>query len=140
MLNILLADDSHLVRHLMKLMLSDVDGWSICGEAVNGEELVLLAARLKPDVVVTDLNMPALDGIRASAEIRKLFPALPIVLYTLHDLPTVESQARKVGITAVVQKTESKSLIKAVRNAVAASATPLLPGHCPPDLPESADT
>jgi len=127
MLKILVADDSAVVRRLLKTALSGEPGWSLCGEAVNGQQAMLLAHQLKPDIVVMDLAMPLLDGLRASAEILKLAPALPIVLYTLHNTPELTLEAKKVGIKAVVAKSDDMNvLLEAVRR-VAAETAPTSP-------------
>jgi len=110
-LKILIADDSQVVRQLLKKALSGERGWSLCGEAANGQQAVLLAHQLKPDLVVMDLAMPLLDGLRASAEILKFAPALPIVLYTLHDNSQIALEAKKAGIHAVVSKTDDMNVL-----------------------------
>jgi CheY-like chemotaxis protein len=111
MLKILIADDSEVVRQLLKKALSGERGWSLCGEAVNGHQAVLLAHQLKPDLIVMDLAMPMLDGLRASSEILKFAPALPIVLYTLHNNPQIALEAKKAGIQAVVSKTDDMKVL-----------------------------
>lgn len=111
MLKILVADDSEVVRQLLKKAISGERGWSLCGEATNGQQAVLLAHQLKPDLIVMDLAMPLLDGLRASSEILKLAPALPIVLYTLHNNPQIALEAKKAGIQAVVSKTDDMKVL-----------------------------
>jgi len=127
MLKILVADDSEVVRQLLKKAFSGERGWSFSGEAANGQQAILLAHELKPDVVVMDLAMPMLDGLRASAEIIKFAPTLPIVLYTLHSNPQIALEAKKAGIQAVVSKTdEMKVLVETIRR-VASEAENMSP-------------
>jgi DNA-binding NarL/FixJ family response regulator len=120
MLKILIADDSDIVRRLLRAVLTEVKGWSICGEAINGEQAVLMAQELKPDLIVLDLAMPLLDGLHAATEIRKFAPSLAIVLYTLHKSSEIELEAKKAGIRAVVSKQQdSKVLLETLGGLVA---------------------
>jgi DNA-binding NarL/FixJ family response regulator len=114
-LKILVADDSEVVRRLLKTALSGERGWSLCGEACDGQQAVRLARELKPDLIIMDLAMPLLDGLHASAEILKFAAALPIVLYTLHNTPQIALEAKKAGIKAVVSKTgDIKVLVETI--------------------------
>jgi DNA-binding NarL/FixJ family response regulator len=79
--------------------------WQVCGEAENGAEAVAKAAVLKPDLVVLDLAMPVVDGLRAAQEISTASPTTPIVMHTLHNSSALELEAKKVGIRTIVDKT-----------------------------------
>jgi DNA-binding NarL/FixJ family response regulator len=128
MLKILIADDSEVVRRLAKAALSGVNGWTLCGEAADGQQAVLLAHELKPDIMVMDLAMPLMDGLNAAREILKFAPELPIVLYTLHKTPEIELEAKKTGIRAVIAKSaEIETLLGAIRELtpITAAALPL---------------
>jgi len=124
MKRILIADDSELVRKQLRVILESHPGWHVCSEAANGQKAILLAQELKPDLVVLDLAMPMLDGFRAAAEIVEMLPSVPIVIYTFHDLPQMELEAKKFGVRAIVPKSaDEKFLIQA------------LEGVLPPDTP-----
>jgi DNA-binding NarL/FixJ family response regulator len=113
---ILIADDSELIRGFLKGLAAQYKDWSIVGEAVNGRQAVLMAASLAPDLIVLDLAMPMLDGIHAAAEILKVTPSVPIILYTLHDMPHLFLEAKKVGIREVVFKTsDATALAEAIQ-------------------------
>jgi two-component system, chemotaxis family, chemotaxis protein CheY len=119
---ILIADDSEVMRKIVRSLVSEVEGWAVCGEADNGQQAVLLAQELKPDLVVLDLAMPLLDGLHACAEILKLTPLVPIVLYTLHKTPELELEAKKAGAKAVVSKSDDPQvLVEALKKAAAES-------------------
>ena len=66
---ILIADDQHLVRSGFRMILESEDGLEVVGEAADGQEAVSAARRLRPDVALLDLRMPAMDGIAATREI-----------------------------------------------------------------------
>jgi DNA-binding NarL/FixJ family response regulator len=123
---ILIADDSELIRNFLKGLADQYKEWTIVGEAVNGRQAVLMAASLKPDLIVVDLAMPMLDGIHAAVEILKSSPSMPIILYTSHDMPQLHLEAKKAGIREVVFKTQDATVladtIQRVLSAPAAAA------------------
>lgn len=122
MARILIADDSEVMRQQLKTALTSRANWTICGEAVNGVSAILKAHELKPDLVIMDLVMPMLDGLRASAEIAKTFPTIPIVIYSLHLVPELEVEAKKYGVWELVSKSADQNLlIETVERLLAAS-------------------
>ena len=78
-ITLVLADDHELFRDGLKLMLSKHKEIHIVGEAENGEELIELVHKLKPDVILTDIKMPVMDGIEAVKKITKQDPDAAIV-------------------------------------------------------------
>jgi len=106
MQKILIADDNESLRKALRDILSVRDGWSICGEATNGRSAVSLALELKPDLIILDFLMPLMNGLAAAAEISKSLPDTPIVLYTMHKSSQLDREAKKVGISRVVSKTD----------------------------------
>ena len=69
-LRLLVVDDHPVVRMGLVAMLSEHEDFEVVGEAADGAEAVVLAARLRPDVVLMDLRMPVMDGAEATAEMR----------------------------------------------------------------------
>jgi DNA-binding NarL/FixJ family response regulator len=119
--SILIADDNASVRKAIRTMLESHAGWQVCGEASNGNEAISLAKKHAPDLIIMDFAMPVLDGLRASHEISKAMPGVPIVLHTQHCFGVLIEQARKVGIKTVISKTETgEKLIPAVETLLAA--------------------
>lgn len=122
MSRILVADDSEVMRKQLSAALTRHAEWTICGEAANGMSAILKAHELKPDLVVMDLVMPMLDGLRASAEIAKFLPTIPIVIYSLHLVPELEVEARKYGVWELVSKSsDQKLLVDTIERLLAAS-------------------
>lgn len=76
----------------------------ICGEAENGQQAVDQVRELYPDIVVLDISMPVMDGLRATMEIRRVAPSTKIVLFSVHDGPQAKTAARMVGADALVSK------------------------------------
>jgi DNA-binding NarL/FixJ family response regulator len=133
MSRILIADDSDETRAFLRTTLSG-RGWTICGEAANGRQAVLLASQLRPDLVVLDLSMPMLSGLEAAREIRKAAPSLPIILFTLHKVPQLDLDAAAIGVRKVVSKDDGlPALVSAVEEVLGTSSRPIGPLHLPAD-------
>jgi chemotaxis response regulator CheB len=84
MTRILLADDHTIVRQGLKLILASQSDLSVVGEAANGREVVELAQKLKPDVVLLDVAMPELNGIEATKQMMQANPRLRILVLSMH--------------------------------------------------------
>ena len=84
-IRILLADDHPVVRDGLAAMLATQPDFEVVGEAGNGAEAVAEAARLRPDVVLMDLEMPTLDGIEAIRQMRAVDPGAQVVVLTAFD-------------------------------------------------------
>jgi DNA-binding NarL/FixJ family response regulator len=116
---LLIADDNATVRRMLRALLETHDGWQVCGEAENGLEAIAKAKELQPDVIILDLAMPVMDGLRATREIAKTLPAVPILIHTLHNAPGVELEAKKAGARKIINKTEdADELLRAVEEAL----------------------
>ncbi len=68
---ILLADDHDLIRRGLRPLIESEWGWEICGEASNGREAVAMAEELQPQIVVLDVQMPELNGVEATRQIKR---------------------------------------------------------------------
>ena len=110
----ILADDSEVVRHSMRLLLHQHEGWEVCGEAVDGQDAVVKAHQLAPDVVVLDFAMPIMTGIDAARQIRNERPHTAIVLCSMYLDSHLASVARDAGITSVLSKSNVGQVIKGV--------------------------
>jgi DNA-binding NarL/FixJ family response regulator len=78
-IRILLVDDVEKIRESLRSILATYPHFKIVGEACDGQEAVVAVARLKPSVVVMDINMPRLNGIEATAWIRRTYPHVVVV-------------------------------------------------------------
>jgi DNA-binding NarL/FixJ family response regulator len=92
---IVLADDHDLVRSGIKALLSMVEGVEVIAEARDGNELITLVESLAPDVVMTDISMPGMDGITAIAEIHSKHPEVRLLVLSMYD--TVDFVKRAVA-------------------------------------------
>ncbi|MGH9690190.1 MAG: response regulator [Candidatus Acidiferrales bacterium] len=117
---ILVADDNKSARvAISQLIRNSGENWEVCCEVDNGQGAVERAADVKPDLVILDVVMPRLDGLSAGREIRALLPDVPIVIYSILASPQLESEARKVGLQAVVDKLNRGELVATIQRLLA---------------------
>jgi DNA-binding NarL/FixJ family response regulator len=94
------------MRNTLRSLFTLYSKWDVCGEAVDGRQAVDAAVALKPDLVLLDYKMPNGNGIEAALELKKKLPNTPVIIFTLYKTNELESEARRVGVTAVVGKEE----------------------------------
>jgi DNA-binding NarL/FixJ family response regulator len=92
---IVLADDHDLVRSGIKALLTMIEGVEVIAEAHDGQELITLVEDLQPDVVMTDISMPGMDGITAISEIHAKHPEVRMLVLSMYD--TVDFVKRAVA-------------------------------------------
>jgi len=94
-IRVVLADDHDLVRSGIKALLMMIEGVHVIAEARDGKELITLVEDLLPDVVMTDISMPGMDGIAAIAEIHSKHPEVRLLVLSMYD--TVDFVKRAVA-------------------------------------------
>ena len=110
-----MADDHPLIREGFKSLLMKNERFDIVGIAENGKELVELAETLQPDVILSDINMPVLNGIAAIEQIGKMQPDIKCVILTMHEERAYILQALKIGVYGYILKNiERYDLEKAI--------------------------
>jgi CheY-like chemotaxis protein len=120
---ILIAEDSPSVRNALRSLLEAAGHWEIVA-VDNGEEAIAKAQELKPNLIILDLVMPVMDGLKAARQISELLPHTPILMHTMHWSPQVEIEAQKVGVRKVVPKTDNRLLISTVRQFLVSEPSP----------------
>jgi DNA-binding NarL/FixJ family response regulator len=103
-LRILIVDDKPSVRAGIRLLLETHSDWQICGEACDGIDAVEKSAELTPDIVLLDISMPKMDGLRALPLIKEASPHSQVVVLTLHEYLETARLASQAGATAYVTK------------------------------------
>jgi DNA-binding NarL/FixJ family response regulator len=124
---ILLADDHKMVRDGLRLLIDAQPDMTVVGEADNGRGAVSLTRQLQPDVVVMDVTMPELNGLKATEQLRTLCPDIKILTLTRHTDDGYLHQLLKAGVSGyVLKQSASDELVRAIR-AVAAGKSYLDP-------------
>ncbi len=101
---ILLADDHAMLRQGLRSVLDAYADVEIVGEACDGEQAISLAQSLQPEVVVMDVNMPGLDGIEATRQLRQEQPTISVVGLSVHNNPQIERAMREAGAAGFLTK------------------------------------
>jgi DNA-binding NarL/FixJ family response regulator len=119
-IRILIADDHKVVRRGLRTFLELDPEMVVIGEAANGVEAIRLAQQLLPDIVLMDLLMPVMDGIAATATIRRELPETEVLALTsvLEDASVVGA-VRAGAIGYLLKDTDADALCRAIRAAVA---------------------
>jgi two-component system, NarL family, response regulator NreC len=116
MTRILIADDHAIVRAGLRALLAEEAAFDLVGEAAGGVEAIELVEKTNPDVLILDLSMPDLDGISVTRKIKPQFPALKILILTLHEDEALLKEAIKAGAAGYILKRAAEAeLISAIR-------------------------
>jgi DNA-binding NarL/FixJ family response regulator len=122
-IGVLIADDHPVVRAGLQGMLEGQPDFKVVGEAQDGEEAVVMTERLKPKVVLMDLKMPGLDGVRATARIREQRPDVYVLVLTTSDSGGDILRAIEAGATGYLLKDAPREdLFRAIRAAAEGKA------------------
>src|SRR3989337_879358 len=114
-IRLVLADDHPLIREGFKSVLQKNERFEIVGIAENGKELIELAGNLLPDVILTDINMPVVNGLDALKNIAKLYPDIKLIVLTMHEEREYIIHALKIGVQGYLLKNiERSDLEKAI--------------------------
>ncbi|MGB8354723.1 MAG: response regulator transcription factor [Chthoniobacteraceae bacterium] len=104
-IRILLADDHEMVRHGVRMLLEKQQGMVVCGEAKNGREAVSMARELKPDIAILDYEMPELNGLEATRQIKRSVPETEILIFTGHEDEKLVHEVFDAGARSYLVKT-----------------------------------
>jgi DNA-binding NarL/FixJ family response regulator len=122
-IRVLVADDQSVVRAGFRLLLSANEDIDVVAEASNGLEAVEKAARFEPDVVLMDIRMPELDGLKATRRILAANPTARILILTTFDLDEYVYEALRAGASGFVLKDDPpEQLIAAIQTVAAGDA------------------
>jgi DNA-binding NarL/FixJ family response regulator len=115
-IRIILADDHEIFRDGFKAMIKKQPSVALIGEASNGEELVELTRQLKPDVVVTDIKMPKMDGLQATKVLSRELPEIGIVALSMIDEENLIVDMMEAGAKGYLLKNAHKTeIIEAIK-------------------------
>ncbi len=115
-IKIVVADDHAFFREGLIAFLNNERGMEVIGEAVNGEQLVRAVQQLKPDVVITDVKMPGLDGVEAIREMEAAGCTARCIVFSSFDYEYLVVEAIEAGAKGyIVKDVEKKELMEAIR-------------------------
>jgi DNA-binding NarL/FixJ family response regulator len=109
--SVLIVDDNAFMRHALCEMFKREADFDVCGEAENGRVAIEKAQDVRPDLIVLDLSMPVMNGLDAARILKRLMPTVPLIMYSAFGDTVVEHQARLIGISEVVSKSEHRSVL-----------------------------
>ena len=101
---VLIVDDQELYRTVMGAVVAQTDGFVVVGCAASGEESVVAAGALGPDLILMDVNLPGIDGMEATRRLRADTASRTVVLLSTYDEDEWDGQAQECGATAYIPK------------------------------------
>lgn len=115
-IRVLIAEDHKTVREGLKLIIEAEADMKVVGEAGDGREAIRLAQELKPDVLVMDISMPELNGLVASAKLKRIAPDIKILTLTRHTDKAYLRELLQAGVSGyVLKQSESNEMLRAIR-------------------------
>jgi two-component system response regulator NreC len=103
-IRVLIADDHTIVRSGVRLLLEAEPDFEVVGEAIDGSEALSLTDTLQPDVVLMDIAMPKIDGLEATRQIKERWPAIYVLVLTMHRSDEYFFAMLKAGASGYVLK------------------------------------
>ena len=120
MIRLLIADDHTLLREGLKQLFSLTEDIIVAGEAANGEETLQVLRGNDIDLLLLDITMPGTSGIELISSIRREYPALPILVLSMHNEPQIARRLIKAGAVGYMTKDNALSMVvAAIRKIVA---------------------
>jgi DNA-binding NarL/FixJ family response regulator len=120
---VILADDHEFLRDGLKAMFKKLKDVKLVSEASNGKELLEAVVSMTPDIVITDIKMPIMDGVQATAIIKEKFPATKIIAFSNYDEENLIVDMINAGADGYLLKNASKKeLTQAITNVLAGKA------------------
>ena len=115
-IRVLIAEDHETVREGLKLILSNESDLEVVGDAGDGRSAVELAQRLEPDIVLMDISMPHLNGLKATAKLKECCPKVAILALTRHKDDSYLQQILRAGASGyVLKQSPASELVHAIR-------------------------
>jgi two-component system nitrate/nitrite response regulator NarL len=116
MINVIVTDDHRLFTDALAGFFTPDSGINLLGSATNGDELMLLLKKQQPDVILLDINMPGMNGITATSQIRKKYPKIKILIITMYRTKEFILNLYKLGVDGYLLKNTGKEeLMEAIR-------------------------
>ena len=115
-IRVIIADDHTIVRSGVRLLLEAEPDIRVVGEAIDGQEALVLVETTQPDVVLMDITMPVMDGLEATRQIKVLYPKIQVLILTMHRSDDYFFETLKAGASGYILKgAQASELLEAVR-------------------------
>ncbi len=115
-IQVMLVDDQSIIREGLRMILSLDDEIEIIGEACNGKEAIELVKNIKPDVILMDIRMPIMDGVKATEIIKERYPDIKIIILTTFNEDEYIFQGLKNGADGYILKdVKSDDIVKGIK-------------------------
>jgi len=115
-IRILLAEDHVTVREGLKMLIGREPDMEIVGEAADGREAIESASELRPEIVVMDISMPGLNGLKGTRKLKELYPEIHVIALTRHKESGYVQELLLAGASGyVLKQSSSDELIRAIR-------------------------
>jgi DNA-binding NarL/FixJ family response regulator len=111
MTRILIADDHDVVRSGVCAILADQPGWEVVAEAADGRRAVELATETRPDIAVLDYQLPLLNGVDATREIRARSPRTEVLIFTMHESEALLHDLLVAGARGYLLKSDARQFL-----------------------------
>jgi len=120
---VLICDDNEAVRALVGLIVDRAAGLTVVGEAADGNEAIVEATRLQPDVIMLDLAMPKLSGLEAIPALRRIAPRAQIIVFSGFATASVAAQVLALGAVSYLEKgANPDTIVATIERALADAA------------------
>lgn len=103
-MQVLICDDQDAFRAAAREVVNATNGFEVVGEARTGEDSVLAAGRLRPDLVLMDVQLPGIDGLEASRQIKAAHPEVAVLLLSTYDPEDFAARIASSGAIAFISK------------------------------------
>lgn len=122
-IRVLVVDDQSLIREGLAIILDSQPDIQVVGQAKDGRQAVKIAAQLEPDVVLMDIRMPLMDGIKATRQIKETHPQIQVVILTTYSEDELIFEGLRAGAVGYLLKDITRNqLAEAVRGAARGEA------------------
>lgn len=119
-IRVFLADDHRIFRQGLRGLIAEESDMTIVGEAEDGRDAIAQIAKLRPEVVIMDIGMPALNGIEATRQLKRDLPKTRVIALSMHtDEKYVSEMLRAGAVGYLCKKCEADELIQAIRTVMA---------------------
>jgi DNA-binding NarL/FixJ family response regulator len=114
--SVLVADDNPIIRRILRHIFEDEEDYHVCAEATNGQEAIDLALKHRPELIILDLSMPALNGIDTARELKRIMPRVPIILFTQYADVSYALSRDQLNVDRIVSKGNATELMANVKS------------------------